>query len=154
MSTLPESQTMESESLAKVVARLRRDVAGVQRDLAEIKTRLPKRPTAGGRLRTRPDRTPYGWRCRSGSTKLVPEKSEQMTISLLLEACRDENLSLRDLGKFLDSYGRKRRTGGSWAKAPGLIRAILLRCGVQTAEDAEKVLAERIAATQGRAAVD
>jgi len=113
----------------------------------------PKRPDATGRLRTRRDRTPYGWKPNPPDPKwLIQDVQEQATISMLVELAQDPRASLRDLCIYLDQRGRRRRGGGLWRGHHGTVRAILRREGIFRPVDAKVAVLRRLANDLLRAA--
>ncbi len=146
----PQAVAEPSQSLTGLceqVAVLREQVAVLQARLVR------KRPDTNGRLRTRPDRTPYGWRPHPHNpARLVEDPLEQQTIFRLVELAQVP-VSLRELCCRLDAAGRRRRNGQKWADGGhGLVQKILRREGILTAADATAAVLRRIEAVRARAA--
>ena len=112
--------------------------------------------TAGhttNRRRTRPDRTPFGYRVHpQDSARLIEDPVEQQTIFRLVELAQAP-VSLRELCRRLDATGRRRRNGKRWADGGhGLIRELLRRNNAETPAAAKAAVLQRIETIRAKAA--
>jgi hypothetical protein len=77
---------------------------------------------------TRLDRCPYGWKPHPKDLgQIIADSNEQETIRLMFGAVRSWGMGAREICRYLDSRGCKRRGGKRWAGAQSLVRAILAR---------------------------
>ena len=81
---------------------------------------------SGGRLMSRRDRTPYGWRCVNGSE--LEQDPEEQTIIKRIIALSAEGLTYREITAALDAEGIQRRNK-KWTGGHPLIGTILARAG-------------------------
>jgi hypothetical protein len=99
----PDSQALAEPS--ETLADLCRRVAALERRFVK------KRPDTTGRLRTGPDRCPFGWKPHPRNpAMLVEDAAEQQTIFRLVELAT-VSVSFRELCRRLDAAGCKRRGG-------------------------------------------
>jgi hypothetical protein len=130
-------ETAQPINLARVVNDLSRRVA-------TLEARLTKRkPDTSGRVRTRRDRTPYGWKpSEKDRGVLVKHEREQEVIQYLIGLAQ-KPLSYREMARQLDAYGFLRRGYRRWVGAHGLVRSILRRQGIFTPADAVAAVQRR-----------
>jgi len=148
---LTETPTLESRPLSELVADLFQQVAELRATMV-----VRKKPTDhGGRLMTRPDRAPYGWRQNpKNPRKIIEDPQEQTIIRKMIGFRQDPALSLRQIGEHLDLLGYRRRGGKKWVdgRVDGhcLIQKVLLRAGATTPEAARRVVQGLIQAQRAR----
>lgn len=131
---------------AEILAGLCQRVAALERRM------IKKRPDTNARRMTRLDRCPYGWRPHpKNPAVLIQDTEEQKAVFRLVELAQDPKASYRELCRRLDAVGCKRRGGKKWAGAHGLVRAILRRENVLSAEDARAAVQRRIEETKRKA---
>ncbi len=140
----PTSNLPNEGSLAEIVA-------GLCRDVGELKAwRAAKKWNPAGSLQTRPDRPPFGWKVHPHNPKkLTADPFEQKAVLVLIELRQNTTASLRSMARELDRQGFKRRNGKKWADGGHTIIKCILKCaGAATAEDARRLVADRIRAQQ------
>jgi len=95
--------------------------------LAERTSDAMRRHQATGRRMSRPDRCPYGYEVHDQDDSVIVPAVEEQHVIKLIKTARDDGMSLRSIAAHLDDLGYRRREGQPWAKAPALIRKILIR---------------------------
>lgn len=148
----PEALVDPSAALAGLFQRLAVLEALPGRVAALERRVIRRQPDTNARRMTRLDRVPFGWKPHPRNSRLlIQDIDEQRIIFRLVEMAQDPKASYRELARRLDAVGCKRRGGKNWVGSHGLVRAILRRENVLSAEDARAAVQRRIEESKRRA---